>query len=286
VSKKISYYVAVFIDILGQGDKLAKITDLPDTKEEEVELFKLFRETAGAVKGLHKTFEGFFESYRETSEEVKRGMASWTPEMIVQFEKSKELDLKYLKFSDTVVLYFPLDKEVNVAPLRSVYAALSATASSFLIMLSQEIPLRGAINIGIATELEDSGIYGPILQNLHYLESQVADYPRIVIGKELIQMIDHYEKEEISNPSMYQTMDKALIPSIKELIKIDSDGLRVVNYLDKSIADSLIDKKIKIYKDIESYAEEEFQNFKGNDKLRDRYKKLKSYIRKNKSNWL
>ena len=206
--------------------------------------------------------------------------------MIAKFEKSKELNLKYLKFSDTVVLYFPLDKETNVAPMRSIYSALSSTASSFLIMLSQKIPLRGAINIGIATELEDSGIYGPILQNLHYLESKVADYPRIVIGKELIQMIEHYEKEEISNPTMYQTMDKTIISSIKELIKIDSDGIEVVNYLDKSIADSFSDKKTKIYKDIQSYTEEEFQNFKGNDKLRTRYKKLKSYIRKNKSNWL
>ena len=285
MSRQISYYVAVFIDILGQGEKLSKIKALPNTPEDEEKFFKLFRETAGAVKGLHKTFENFFQSYSQTSDEIRADMVSWTPDMIEKFEKSKELNLKYLKFSDTVVLYFALDKESNVAPMRSIYSALSSTASSFLIMLSQKVPLRGAINIGIATELEDSGIYGPILQNLHHLESKVAEYPRIIIGNELIQMIAHYEQEEIQQPTMYQTMDKAIIPRIKELIKIDTDGIKILNYLDSSIADSLKEKKAEIYQDIKLYSEEQLQNFKGNYKLICRYKRLRSYIRKNKPNW-
>ena len=50
MSKKISYYVAVFIDILGQGDKLAQITDLPNTQKEEAELFQLFSRNSRCSK--------------------------------------------------------------------------------------------------------------------------------------------------------------------------------------------------------------------------------------------
>ncbi len=283
---KINYYLAAYIDILGQGAKLSKINKLPKTKEEKEEFNKLLNDTADSVKKLHGVFQSYFDGFKEISPEIKERLESWTQEMRDKFKNSKEIKLKYLYFSDTVVLYFPLDKETNVAPLGSVYAALTSAASTFLIMLSEKTPLRGAINIGIGTELENSGIYGPILQNLHCLENEVAKYPRIIIGDELIQMIEDYDKETIDETDIYKAMDKMRIPSIRDLICRDTDSHKILNYLDKSIADSFQTRKIEFYKKIKSFADEQLEEYRGNDKLQKRYRKLRSYIRKKGSDWV
>ncbi len=283
---KINYYLVAYIDILGQGAKLSKINKLPKTKEEKEEFNKLLNDTADNVKKLHEVFQSYFDGFKEIRPEIKEKLESWTQEMRDKFKKSKEIKLKYLYFSDTVVLYFPLDKETNVAPLGSVYAALTSAASTFLIMLSEKTPLRGAINIGIGTELKNSGIYGPILQNLHCLESKVAEYPRVIIGDELIQMIEDYDKETIDETDIYKTINKSLIPNINELIKIDSDKIRILNYLNKSMADAFEAKRTEFYKKIKSFTDEQLKEYKGNEKLYNRYKKLRSYIRKNRSNWV
>ncbi len=285
MDKKISYYVAVFIDILGQGEKLSQVNKLPKTEAEEEEFIKFFLETAGAVETLHKSFEIFFKGFTEIHPEIQSWLDASPLEVQEQFLKSKELNLKYLKFSDTVVLYFTLDRENNQLPMKSIYSALASASATFLTMLVHEIPLRGAIDIDIGIELDESGIYGPILHNLHDLESKCADYPRIIVGDELIQMIDVYNKEPVREGDTLQRINKAIIPNIYTLIKTDNDGKNVLNYLDKSLSKAFEEKK-EIYKKINSFVDEQYHATKDNEKLHKKYQKLKYFIRRNKSNWL
>jgi len=286
MENKINYYLAVFIDVLGQGKKLAEIKSLPRNNEETEKFNRLFRETVGAVKGLHITFERYFKSYNKISDKTQADIDTWDEPTRKIFLQSREHNLKYLNFSDTVVLYFSLDRESNKAPMRSIYTALSSAAACFLINLSSKIPLRGAINIGIGTELNKSGIYGPILQNLHYLESEIAEYPRIIIGDELIKMIEVFERAEIIPNDMFQLMDKATIPSIKQLIATDEDGKRILNYLDKSISESLLGRNREVYEKLSSFIEEQVNLNADNEKLLKRYENVQKYVQKNKSNWV
>ncbi len=286
MDNKINYYLAVFIDVLGQGQKLKSIKGLPKDNN-EAELFnQLFKETIGAVQSLHTTFESFFKSYNEISPEIQTSIDNWDEPTKKKFLQSRNNNLKYLNFSDTVVLYFSLDRKSNKAPMRSVYTALASVASSFLINLSSKIPLRGAINVGIGTELEKSGIYGPILQNLHYLESEIAKSPRIIIGDELVKMIEVFENEETRQEDMFQLMDKATIPSIKKLITIDEDGKTILNYLDLSISQSLGNKNNEVFTKLKDFVGEQKSLNAENKTIVSRYEVLENYIQKNQSNWV
>jgi hypothetical protein len=52
--------------------------------------------------------------------------------------------------------------------------------------MSQGWPIRGGIELGLAMDIDNDDIYGPALARAYTLESKVAQYPRIVIGEELI----------------------------------------------------------------------------------------------------
>ncbi|WP_345984942.1 hypothetical protein WCX49_09990 [Sulfurimonas sp. HSL-1656] len=288
---RINYYVAVFIDILGQGDKLASVKHLPLTEEGREELLAIFRETAGYVRRLHHLFDEIFKGYETITPDIQVWLDSVSPEVRGQFEESRKLNLQSLYFSDTVVLYFTLDKEKNKTPIRSLYNALSSAAISFLIMMSKGIPLRGAINIGIATEIERSGIYGPILHNLHHLESKEAKYPRIIIGQELIQMMKDFEREQTVADDYFKVSNQEALAHLYPLITTDSDGHSILHYLDKSIAESMGPERKEVYRGLQSFVERQYREVNGCDdeekrlKLRSRYKLLKDYVRRNKAPW-
>lgn len=286
MSKKINYYVAVYIDILGQGEKLSKIKKLPDTEEEKKKFFDFFRETVGAVKELHSSFDEFFKAYNKISPDMKAFIETHPEEIQEQYYKSRKYDLKSLRFSDTIILCFTLDSESTSAPIHSIYTVLSSAASSFVILLSQGMPLRGAISIGIATELDDSGIYGSILHNLHYLESKKAEYPRIIVGDELVQMVNGFEAQSVTSKDIFGNMNKAMIPRIKRLIKRSDDGLHILNYLDKGIADSLKDKRKVVYDNLNSFVKKQLSACKDSEKLLSRYRQLNNFVRRNKNGWL
>ncbi len=286
MANKINYYLAVFVDVLGQGQKLKKIKDLPKDNVEAEEFNQLFKETVGAVQGLHVTFESFFESYNKISAEIQSSINNCDKSTREKFLQSRKHNLKYLNFSDTVVLYFSLDRESNKAPMRSVYATLASAASAFLINLSLKIPLRGSINIGVGTELKNSGLYGPILQNLHCLESEVAKSPRIIIGDDLIKMIDVFENAETIPDDIFQLMDKATIPSIKRLIATDDDGQKILNYLDSSIAESLGARRQDVYEKLNIFIAEQITINANDKKVLNRYKNVQRYIKNNMPNWI
>lgn len=54
-----------------------------------------------------------------------------------------------------------------------------------LASLASKHPMRGGIDVGLATEIGPEEIYGTALERGYLLERDVARYPRIVIGDEL-----------------------------------------------------------------------------------------------------
>ena len=287
MGRKINYYLAVFIDVLGQGEKLKEIKNLPKNDDEAKKFNQLFKETMGAVQEVHDSFDSFFNSFNSTNLEKPIDFDNWHKDEQKIYIESKKNNLKYLKFSDTIVVYFPLDRESTKVPINSVFIALASAASTFLINLSSKIPLRGAIDIGIGTELKEGGLYGPILQNLHYLESEISQYPRIVIGDGLINMLNNYEKEDNHQNNQFLKIEKAMLPTIKNFISIDEDGVNILNYLDESMAKGFsTNMKQELYRKLNNFISGEINKCINNKKLLDRYKKMQLYVNKNKKYWI
>src|SRR5208282_4925267 len=73
----------------------------------------------------------------------------------------------------------------DLVPIISVCSVLSAAAVVMLMSLANKHPLRGGIDVGLATDIGPQEIYGAALGSAYRLESEEAGYPRIVIGDEL-----------------------------------------------------------------------------------------------------
>jgi hypothetical protein len=69
--------------------------------------------------------------------------------------------------------------------------------------MSRHTPIRGAVEVGKGFEWPEGGVYGPIMADVYELESQIAYYPRIVIGQDLSSRICGWNKELQENNSYY-----------------------------------------------------------------------------------
>jgi hypothetical protein len=99
-----------------------------------------------------------------------------------------------------------------------------------LTALASKHPLRGGIDVGLATEIGPGEIYGTALERAYLLECRVAKYPRLVIGDELWKYLNaaltHFESQ--TTPAA-----KAITAIVKKTMQIatDADGHRVLDYL-------------------------------------------------------
>ena len=83
-------------------------------------------------------------------------------------------------FSDNVVLSYPVGDEDDLCMHLFSVAALQAGVAQ------DGFWLRGGITIGSILH-DDEVVFGPALNRAHYLESQIAKYPRIVVDRDVIK---------------------------------------------------------------------------------------------------
>lgn len=151
-------------------------------------------------------------------------------------------------------------------------------------MLSQNTALRGGIELGAATELEEGDIYGPAVAWAHHLESKIATYPRIVIGNGLIDYLKICRH------------DNTLINDIKcldDMLVSDDDGYTILdwlggNELNKKLfnnkPDDFTSKIIKANEFVVQQSEK-WQKEK-NTKLAFKYSLLRDYINSRLTLWM
>src|SRR5947209_11171441 len=88
---------------------------------------------------------------------------------------------------------------------------------------------RGGIDVGVGAEIEPGEIYGSALSRAVELESQVAQYPRIVIGDELMTyLIETTHLPGSDNTTRYI---KGMAGKCLDLITADVDGRPILHYL-------------------------------------------------------
>lgn len=240
------YAVAAF-DILGQSERLMRATWplRPDQDRKDA-----MRSFVDAAHGVHLVREAFAASYG-----LYRAPIGQDPNM-TQEQRARQIrffsaEVRFLTFSDTVLAYVNLREDPTL--VQGVLAILSTCASVFLVLLAAKIPMRGAVDVGLAYRLSDlslqneagSGddsvdvayayrvsddeIYGPVLASVHRLESRVAQWPRVVLGDGLAQYI-----HMLTKPTECVQLDartRAAGEAYTGLIEQDVDGWPILDYL-------------------------------------------------------
>jgi hypothetical protein len=107
---------------------------------------------------------------------------------------------------------------------------------ALIVEFKQGVFFRGGIEVEIATKLTNGDIYGPALSEVHRLEKEVAQYPRVVIGNRLSQFIhggvQRSDSGEFLNSVLLRVNDLC-----KGFVCSDDDGKMIVDYLGKTASD-------------------------------------------------
>jgi hypothetical protein len=215
---KLGHHLVAFLDVLGQRDKFRGLKK-PTNAQEEDEVKEVLRQTAGFVAELRTVFQRQFEVFEAGASNMQR-------------HTKEPLRPNFTGFSDSFVASVPLREEgQELVPVVTVFSALSAACIVMLTALASKHPLRGGIDVGLATEIGPNEIYGAALERAYLLECRVARYPRLVVGDELWRYLNaaiaHFE----SQTTPVSKAITAIVKKTMQMIATDTDGHRILDYL-------------------------------------------------------
>lgn len=288
----VSYHAVAFIDIMGQTAKLRNISSFPspNNSKENDEFLNNIRETYGAVVRVRNFIKDQFSVHKN----FKPNLSSYPKKLRDQAKNLKSQPVKIHQFSDFTVAYvhFSHDREYEV-PVLGVMSLISCIAITSLYSLADGHPIRGGIDLGLNINISSKEIYGKALSNAYTLESKLANYPRVIIGKELLNFLKKSTKAQSKADDIKTIFSVDTAKKCLSYLKTDYDGQVFIDYLqlsyeilhaDENETDAYANEIInKAYAFI-CTSLEKHQNEK-NSKLASKYKLLKDYFDSKLATW-
>ncbi len=241
---QISNYLVIYLDILGQSQKIKGLKRIPANKVEDEIASRVLHDTADKVIRLRKSFDDIFSNMKKSTG-ILDGLS---PDKRKQAESLKKHIFKRRGIADSYIITIPLyDKEWGLKRVFiNIWAALGATCGTIIIMLADGSFMRGGIVKGWGTILpidNNDEVYGLAVSQAVEYEEKIAQYPRIIIGKELWEDLCQIEKE-----TQDEFIKKYVIDSKKFICK-DNDGSYILDYLGEgthSIETTVLPTMVKI----------------------------------------
>lgn len=189
-----------FIDILGFGQLVLD----SEGDSAKFDLINGVLEKINSVDDVYGSPEDFFahSNYAYLSPEAKKEMDEF-------YEKMKSTAgpkrVRITTFSDSIVFSCAADSE-GLTDFRYFLTKLLVYTSPFKLLI------RGGITCGSLVHTDDL-IFGPAMNDAYYLESKVANYPRIVVGEKFEEFI-----EELGEDNLTYLVKQELIRNENETI--------------------------------------------------------------------
>jgi hypothetical protein len=227
-SLSLQYYAVGLFDLLGQQDFLRNLRSLPDHADATA-LAKTredLKNTYGAVTGMRNLFSDSFSTYVRNPVDVSH----LTPEQQQVYHQMNSNPIQSQSFSDSIVVFLSLCTTDDAKlPVRGILGILVAAALTFIGLLGEGHPIRGGIDVGLGFQPSANEIYGPALSRAYALESRIANYPRIVVGDELIRYLNEMGAQQTIDE--FSSQSKKVATSCIECLTYDEDGIPFVDYL-------------------------------------------------------
>jgi len=225
-------YIVAYIDVLGQKEEFKKIEDYLVDEVPQEKLDEVAENTVLLVELLRKGFKELFEGYTAESESKLKVPVEDKAEYDAMRESSP---IKFHFSSDSMLAYVPLrNKKYLLNDLIAIHGIFGAVGGQLLMTLAINSAYRAGIELCIGKEFKDGGIYGPALGSAYTLESEIAKYPRIVIGEKLKKYLDNYSKGHLLAPDhtkRYINGCKRMASVCLGMIDKDQDGCLILDYL-------------------------------------------------------
>jgi hypothetical protein len=274
------YYVVAYIDLLGQQEELASLRALPTTSENEQKIQATLKRTAGEVLRLRQVFTRYFKALFDSQDRI-----SIAATISDEQHRQEYLALRappvihQMGFSDSVVIAVPFDEEFGEARnARAVVSTLYGVAGVALESLARKVPIRGGVEVNTAINLSPNEIYGVALMDAYRLEAQVAEYPRVVVGRELLRFLSHVEQLPASD--RWSSLANGFVRQCFELIcPAPDDGWPMVDFLSETILDTHPEVRALSVRAREWIRAQAIAfETAGNEKLSRRYRRLLLYF--------
>jgi len=276
-------YLIIFFDLIGQRETLRKITGIPVSEVEKDQFLELVKKSVGRVLLLRRAFKSYFEGM--TSHIPNTELVA--PEHRQDFIESQKTILHFYGLSDAIIIAVPLMNEnENCTPINGIFSALTATCGIALLALSLKTPARAGIDVGVGTQIDDREVYGPALARAYRIESELAEYPRLVIGRGLLSYLSWVENQKYQ--TFFGEIAANMAKQCRKLMVQDADGRIMLDYLGNNIRELFKDKIEKeIVLNAWNYIQDQHKRHieDGNDKLSSRYFRMIRYFRSRLGSW-
>ncbi len=136
-------------------------------------------------------------------------------------------------------------------------------------------------------DIEEGEIYGPALARAYNLESRIAQYPRIVIGEELIRYLQMIAMiAEHQEPTGEEKAHAEFAAKSMGLLAVDDDGRTFLDWLGSDIRNAFQQDTGLVLRAYDFIIQESIKH-KGdrNSKLGFRYTLLRNYIESRLPAW-
>jgi len=289
---QLSLYLVAYIDLLGQSDELSRLPSISWTESEVEQIRQVVGPKAATIVQIR---EQLAEWQRLSGEMPPEKLSNLPPESRPQYARIGVADVRTIGFSDSFVVSCKLSDTANfhgpeaaAKAANSIYHTLGAVAGISLIALADRIPIRGGVEVGFAVDVAPNEVYGRVLMDAYHLESKLAEYPRTLIGPNLIALLQWLRGLD-ENQSVAAAF--AVVQSkhcLERLICGTDDGFPMVHFLSNHFVDA--DRAMPrrpdtpslaaLRRDAELFVVEQERRFAKlrDHKLRARYHRLRRYF--------
>lgn len=230
-------YAVAFIDLLGQRVALRGQGLLPraDTEDEKAQLIASLQASVGSISALQRNAMDMIRASEHRADSPLR--AQLTTEQQILWDESLLTKVTTQRWSDGLMLFSCLGDEEVKCPMNAVYRMFTLAGSLCYMGLASKRPLRGALEIAWGVELHPGELYGAAVARAYELESEVAEYPRIVVGPQMLRYLD----VQASNPGLdaNSRIGVSLAMLCRNLLVQDADGQWIVHYLGDAFIEAI-----------------------------------------------
>jgi len=286
-SYELGFYMVIFLDVLGQSQKLEKLKHLPTNQTEIIKTAQILDETAGSIIRLREGFDSLFDTLSKPTPILDK----LPPEKRCLAKSLRQIKITRRGISDSYIMTLPLAEDKlfgRCGVMLNVWSALAATCGMFTVALAERLAVRGGVDIGLGTILpidNKDEVYSPAIVRAVRLESRIAQYPRVAVGEELWQYL--CKVEDSPNNTQFDSFAKKYAVYSKNLIYQDYDGVRTLDYLGKGMhsIEGGVDPQC-IMKAYQYVIQEHEKYIKSKDfKLAGRYSLLRQYMESRLDLW-
>ena len=271
-----AHYCISFVDLLGQRAEYKGEGLLPQSEPDMLRFLEKVRSTINPIYHLQKDASDFIKSALSYEGPLRKRLPGPQQEV---YDKMLEIKLKHQRWSDGLVYFVSLQQDNVKCPVVGIFHLLGTVGTLCFLGLCKKRPLRGSVDISWGVELHPGEIYGAAVANAYELESEIAQYPRIVIGERVVD----YLKTTLRHPQsgIFGEFDRSLAEICLGLITIDFDGNYILDYLGTGFKESITKSRHdRLFKLAFQFVNEQVEHWrkKKDTKLSMRYSNLFAYF--------